>query len=333
MPQKGQRQSILNTLGFALAQRDLRAAGALLDRLAAPEREAVADHVFGGATDGRAATELAFAQPPSSSKARLLGRALRLWAETEPTEALDWAARLPMSESRTEALRGAALEWARRDAGAALDEWMKRDVGNASGNDMTFAHLVREWARQEPAKAVSWAKEIPPGNARSVVLNHLTAELAETDPQQAITLATSLNGAERTQAMKSAALGWSESSPADAAKWVSGWTDPQLQSDAMRDIVRRWVRSDFRGVSDFQQTLPPGVARDHVTSLLAEQLASYDPSAAAVQAANVGNLDYRRHTIETVARNWLRVDTDAAQVWLDTRPEVTPEMRALLLAK
>jgi hypothetical protein len=332
-PKKSQRMSILNALGFALGQRDLRAAGVLLDQLSGRERDDVAGVVISSSTDGRAAAELAVAQLPAGTADNLLHVALRQWAGTDPTGALNWAAQLPSNESRLLAMRATAVAWSEKEPRAALEAWLKADVADVPINDATLALLIGQWTHAEPSAAEDWAKAMPPGNARSLALYRVAGDMAEVDPQRAVALATSLEGKERTEVMKSAARGWAGQSPADATKWIMTWSDPDLQAEVLRDAMGSWVRNDFRGAWDFRKTLPSGSVRDQVTGLLAGQISPRDSQVAAGLVETIADPVSRRASIETVARNWLRVDSDAARAWLDTRPEVTLEMRARLFPK
>jgi hypothetical protein len=229
---------------------------------------------------------------------------VRQWAEANASEAAAWAARLPESPSRRNALNQVAIIWAKTDLSAAA-AWLK-GLAEGPDKDSAMVSLAYEAARTEPALAIELAGELPPSSERDELLAHSVSQWASISPDlsldwvmrivdaplrdhllDAVAVALAWKDGFRAATLISGSLAqdewqlrsavavvqrWAEQSPQAAASWVVRFTESQVQDDATRNLVSVWAKSDYGAAQAWVQGLPEGRLRNVATSALPASL-------------------------------------------------------------
>ncbi len=144
---------------------------------------------------------LAFAQTLSNSSQRtqVISGVLSGWAESDPAAAMAWAKQLPNGQLQNQAIGAVADTLASQDPQAAINfmntlpaglprlnmlypvfnEWARRSPQAAAAaalqlsgreHDQAISIIASAWATQDPAAALAWASQLPPGTARNQAL-------------------------------------------------------------------------------------------------------------------------------------------------------------------
>ncbi len=115
------------------------------------------------------------ASPPDGMETNLATSAGRLagqWADEDPAAASQWAAALPIGQSRDEGLKAVSKSWSQYDA-VATASWLGT-LEAGSSRDAAIQPLVNQVRETDPDTAFSWAASISDDNQR---LNELRQTL------------------------------------------------------------------------------------------------------------------------------------------------------------
>ena len=162
--------------------------------------------------------------------------------------------------------------------------------------------VLREWARQQPEKALEWALGQPDGPQRREVLVDVCYQVAQSDPATAVSMAQQLHldqglGAVMENLIQqwagqdvSAAYVWAQSQPTGEEKnglmmriaFVQSQTDPaaaaqmvveqitpgQTQTEATMTVLHQWASLDMPGATGWAQLFPEGALRERAMNEL-----------------------------------------------------------------
>jgi hypothetical protein len=160
---------------------------------------------------------------------------------------------------------------------------------------------LRDWARQDPNAAITWAAQQLAGDDRDEVLATACFQIAQADPAQAVALAgkfsltnhaTLVNlvqqwaeqdmqaafawadakspAAARAELFERIALVWSQTDPANAASLVVERiaAGPE-QEEAAISVLHQWALRDMSGAMAWVRLFPEGNLRDRALGELA----------------------------------------------------------------
>lgn len=105
--------------------------------------------------------------------------------------------------------------------------------------DAGLVHAVCQWADIEPAEALNWVRENPPGELREKLAAAATTAIAEHDPIAAADfVATEMNdGVARNHAAVAVIQRWAQTDPTGARQWVEQFPPSFTRDDALREIA------------------------------------------------------------------------------------------------
>jgi hypothetical protein len=151
----------------------------------------------------------------------------------------------------------------------------------------------REWARTFPAEALAWLKNAPEGEQRLTVAEIVCAELAQTNPVAAVTLAADCLG----------------SGTNSAAQFL------------LHNMAQQWADHDLPAASAWALAQPEGEQRDNLLQRIAMVQSKTDPAGAAtmlVQQMQPGAT--QTEAAISVLYQWAQTDAAAALAWAEAFP-------------
>jgi len=152
------------------------------------------------------------------SEARLL--AVESLANINPSRAAGETLKLPEGEERDELIADVSREWAREDAGAALD-WLTTNGGEGAIEE-GIGRVVGTLAREDSARAMEYIESQPVGIARDNAVQGYIYGNREAAPADTIRLAETISGEEsRQRAVTRVAYQWAREEPAAAIEYVN----------------------------------------------------------------------------------------------------------------
>lgn len=207
-------------------------------------------------------------------------------AEAEPRAVLDT---LLAGGNRPDALRQAHRAMAvlaRQDIDEALA--YLDGVHNNQQRDMLGRVVVQALARDDPERALAWAK----ANDRSThgaLTTHALLAIASEDPALALEQAADLSNPElREQAYSMIAMSLSHSDPQRAVTLLEQIPDEHDRRDVARRVMQRWVQSDPDTALSWMLGNDVGVD-DATMARAAQALADSDPDAAIRWLPRIGD--------------------------------------------
>jgi len=154
-----------------------------------------------------------------------------------PSEAMDWALRLPEENEIREAARGQVLNgWCDRDPAAAAGKL--ESLSPEQCGDMPI-YLVNTWVKQDPAAAAGWVAGWK-GENQTTKIEHVIDKWPDQDPQAAYHwLGTLPAGAGRDAGIRTMIRRERESAPDTLQPWIDLISDAQLREKTRRELENR----------------------------------------------------------------------------------------------
>jgi hypothetical protein len=157
---------------------------------------------------------------------------------------------------------------ATKDLGAALTR--AGEVPAAYQRELAFKSVCFGLAERDPAKAVELAQTLHFEEKPGAVVENLVEKWANADLSAALIWADGQPAGEhREQYISRVAFVWSQSAPADAARWVVEQIPPgPSQVEAVVMVVHQWARQDRAAASAWVEIFPEGPLRNHAINEL-----------------------------------------------------------------
>lgn len=210
---------------------------------------------------------------PAGTRRSVQQQLIHDWLRLDRTAALDWALSLPAADNR-EVLQTALRELSRTDPVAALDTL------HGLGDRLLIEDLrvsSWQWVESDARAVLDWALSRPPSEHQGNLIRSAISEIAQSSPEEALSLATRLDDdLQRNEAIASALQAWARTDPRAAARWMDSKTqrtvaavraviDPYLRTDP--DEAFEWLMThrDFGVVDRAARRCPAGIRRslDH----------------------------------------------------------------------
>ena len=274
-------------------------------------------------------------------------------ATRDLSAALERVAEVP-GPARGKVNTAIAQQWAQRDPGAALTWLGQRPLEermnlrpplnnpNPVKSPDTMAQLLGDWVETDPAAAQAWAAALPPGSFERMEAHMTLAQqfARRGDARQALAAATEA-GAKTAdpEMLGQAAAGWALRDPQAAANWVTTLPTGPAQSRAVAAVVESWSMSDPTGVQAWLAEFPPGEARDLSIAAFLQRPAAFARTPAQATAEFdrwIGAIDDPWQRSLVVRNQFLMLkkrDAAAARAWLQTGPNLDPELKRMLLRR
>ena len=150
------------------------------------------------------------------------------------------------------------------------------------GRENNFIGEVRDWARKDPEAALAWAQQQPDSDdARKEALIDACFQIAQTDPERAVTLAEHFN-LDRGVVLTNLAQQWATKDLAAAYDWIAKQSDDDQRNALGTGLTLVWSKTDPAAAAQFVvQRMTPGLAQDSAIIMVVHQWALIDQSGAA----------------------------------------------------
>jgi hypothetical protein len=156
---------------------------------------------------------------------------------------------------------------------------------------------AREWARKNPHDALVWMRNAPAGEKRDTVVEMACAQLAESDPARAVSLAEGYSGG---------------------------------CSNLLENLVHQWAEQNQPAATAYVISKPPGEERDRLLGRVAFTRSIENPfEAAQLVAESISPGEVQDEAAISVLHQWALRDPNAAFAWAASFPEGTVRDRAL----
>ena len=156
---------------------------------------------------------------------------------------------------------------------------------------------IRQWTREHPNEALAWLPNAASGPQRDAVVEVACAQVAETNPAQAVAL---------------------------AERYAGGC------SNLLENLVLQWSERNEADARAYALSQPAGDERDRLLSRVALTHSKANPAEAAKLAVNeIAPGEVQNEAVMTVLHQWALRDPSQAQAWVKLFPEGDLKMRAV----
>ena len=187
-----------------------------------------------------------------------------------------------------------------------------------------------QWAGKDSAKAAAYLATLPPGEERDAFYQGLFQSTAKTDLNAAYRqVEATPEGSLRKTLLQTVAL--ESTNRLETAEWLSTrFPDSQGATFALISLVSQWANNEPGEAATWLQKTPVGETRDNLVNSFSSTIANRDPDMAIQWAATIGNEKVRASAMQNIARQWLRLDRNAAREWISSAPFSDKEKARLL---
>lgn len=307
--------------------------------------------------DPAAARAYAVEMAEGPEKVSALSGSLSEWVGRDPKGALEWLSQLPVDSSTYGSRKQVFRELLNQDFEVAkefvesvqdplqrreiLDNFYIRNmawnksfeeleavfdwVGTvASGQqyDNKVRDAISAMAESDPDRAVEFALQMKPGNARGNALSSIASQLAGRDPVAALAFVNSLEFEdERSQALGS--MGWqmSRNSLMASSQLVTESTDPIVQQRLANQIARQWAEFDIASALEWSEGLSDDGAKSNATQEVFKRWIQSEPLEAIQYADTTLDASKRGSYYQGAFNEWARQDPATAADWLERIPD------------
>lgn len=276
-------------------------------------------------SDPKAAAEV-FQTLPTEQVASQLSQFAGSLAMGNLDFAKEWVDQLSDPNLKMQAIRSIASTAARSEPKSAA-EWLMQKQPSA---DLTW--ILNGWVRNAPDDAMSWAKDLPEGDAKRSVQANIVQQLASSDLERARKVFSSELSPEAQVSSASTLAGqWANRDVNAARAWAESLPDGGARDNALGSIARSWAQRDMNAAAQWLGRFEAGDSRDRIVTQFASAAAQKDPATAVAWAATIADPDLRGAQLEQLAGRWMSSDPAAARTWINDPNNLTQSARRRVL--
>lgn len=197
-----------------------------------------------------------------------LKQAAAVWFAADPESARRWAGSLVEEHERNAVLLEIGFEMARLQPEDAVDLAAKLPVSPM--RDELIVHSVRQWAGVDPSAASVWSSRLPESRLREEVVSALAVSLAvDRGEDAAVVVARSMAlGKQQGDSAVLVARSWGVLDPESAGDWIVGFQDPVVREAAMRELAVVWVERSPERMSSWIASLADDSIRQQMLDVV-----------------------------------------------------------------
>ncbi len=257
---------------------------------------------------------------PMSQRMLAMNLLFARWAEVDPEGALEESRKVGFPEmfmARAGVLQG----WAASDPKTLAREYAENPsrfrMGRRGGREAVNV-IASEWAKQNPAAALEWARSLDGGEAGRAI-EGVFQEVSQQDPKRALELAAGLAGEERLEAYRSIAEAWAVQDWDATASWLSSLTGEE-QAAAWAEAVESLASVDPQRAANEALKLPAGEQRESLVAEVSREWAREDAAAALEWLTTQGGEEAQEEGVGRVVAQLTRENPEAARDWIEGEP-------------
>lgn len=177
--------------------------------------------------------------------------------------------------------------------------------GQSSGASI----IASEWARQDPSAAMEWANTLTTGKDQA--LTSVLSQVAQTDPQKATEMLSSMTLTNKSDAYRSVASQYGASNFTDAQAWIRTLPADD-QAGALASAISGLATNDPSTAAKQVAQMAAGDAKDRAVTDVVGNLARVDPNAAAALLSQQGSDSNMRDGLRALMPTWVSQDPTSA---------------------
>ena len=253
-----------------------------------------------------------------------ISEALAGWAVRDEKAAIAWAQANHSGQKKGDnpLLVGIVKGLMETDLDAANRLFLSLPTGTARWQASSL--LAERFAKQDPQKAIQWAKNYPSDDPRmrETVLGQIGAKLSRQDLEATANWAKSMApepGADRVT--ENLIAQWASRDPEAAAEWTNNLTNKERKRHAMAELSGRWALTDPVATAEWLNTQPLSPQLDPAIANFVSRIQGRNPEGAAGWAQSISDPSMRKEALDRALDAWLQTDPTKAEAWIKQQKE------------
>jgi len=279
---------------------------------------------------------LAFSGLSSKERFYWVNGVMNAWAEADPVGAAIACKNLSAGRDRNAAAMHVADQWKRQNLKAAADFVFNIPSGDEKDSfdgDTIMAGVMGTWTETDVPCALDWLKTLPDGSRKDTAAHAALVVMTTSDISAAKEFLAELSIEQIRRSVNSLAGRWAVDSPFEAGEWAASLQDEKAQINALKGVMGYWAQTDPAGAAQWLEKQPTGAMRDKSTQSLASMINELNPNQGMKLAASIGDTKLRARVLRSIATNWLIREPAAATRWIQNAPDISPDLREVLLSE
>lgn len=200
-------------------------------------------------------------------------------------------------------------------------DWMGT-VTTGQVYDNKVSDIVRTMVDSDKQRAIDFALQLGPGNARMNALGSVASQLVQSDPEGALSFALSLAYKdEKMRALGNMSWNLARNHPETARRLIAESEDPLVQQQLASAVAREWSLYERDGALTWAEGLTDDQARQSSLNAVLRNWVQSDPGAAFGYIDTEIPEGRRSDFYSNAYNNWARQDPGLAAKWLTNLPE------------
>ena len=253
-----------------------------------------------------------------------ISEALAGWAVRDEKAAIEWAQANHSGQKKGDnpLLVGIVKGLMETDLEAANRLFLSLPIGTARWQASSL--LAEKFAKQDPQKAIQWAKNYPSDDPRmrETVLGQIGAKLSRQDLEATANWAKSMEPEPGTDRVTENLIAqWASRDPQAAAEWTNNLTNPERKRHAMAELSGRWALTDPVATAEWLNTQPLSPQLDPAIANFVSRIQGRNPEGAAGWAQSISDPTMRKKALDRALDAWLQTDPTKAEAWIKQQKE------------
>ncbi len=223
---------------------------------------------------------------------------VNLLSVTDPAATGAWILKQPSPQTRSEALRQLAGNWAARDPGSAFD--YAQSISDPHLQNSFIQSAMQRFSSMDPLAAANW----------------LSSEAARPH-------ADALVGGVSSR--------WAAFDPGAASTWAAAFANPELRNKAVSAVSTSWAQSNPAAAAQWIGSIGEAQTRDTAIAAFSVQMAKANPASGAQWAAQISDPAKLRSSMNRIVGDWKKIDPTAARLFVQSSNVLPADLKQRLL--
>jgi hypothetical protein len=248
---------------------------------------------------------------------------------TDARGALDLLARIPDTLERRGSIAYICAIWAEAEPRAALDWFFENSTPSRGSHQLV--NMMRTWSQRAPEEAVAWVNAITDSDKRDVALGGLGAAVADADPalaQQLFSRASPQGQAAMAQGLTYSMI---KRDLESTRAWAESLPPGKAQTAALGIVAFEMATENPVAAAEWLPRLPKGPGRDEAIARFSSAVVRRDPAGALAWAQTISDEYDRYRNLLELTSQWIAIDEGPARKWIQSSPSLTADQRRRLL--
>ncbi len=254
----------------------------------------------------------------------------RIWAETDPLAALEWARQHVDSELRRGAEFGIHMVWAQRNRSSAIDSALSLEDNDS--REFLLGHLIYSWGQQDREAALNYLTNgLPEAHRSATLFESVGSGFGRASLDSVLNAAQSIDDIELREGFLGKAAEERLEYDGKAIALASHLREGPLKNRVFESVMKNWTQFDLEAASDWLGSAQESPSRDVAIQALTSKLVASNPERAIEWAAAISNAEQREKSIDSLAEEWLKKDSESAAQWIKHTTYLTPAAKKRIL--